>query len=197
MKIIVRNTAKEAAATAAAIVCAQLTRKPDSVLGLPTGSTPVALYAALISMYEEGLIDFSEATCFNLDEYMGVAADHPASYRRFMHDRLFARVNAEPARLHIPDGMAADPQAECARYEQAVTNAGGIDLMILGIGLNGHIGFNEPSDTFAMRTHLAVLSEATLRSNKRDFSAGEAVPLRAYTMGVGTIFRAREIMLLA
>ena len=197
MRIIVRETPEQATETAENLFRAQLTKNPESVLGLATGSTPIPLYEALVRMKRDGLVDFSRLTGFNLDEYAGLGPDHPQSYSAFMRERLFSHIGARDEQWHIPNGKAPDPEAECERYEAAIEAAGGIDLQILGIGRNGHIGFNEPADDFPARTRLAELSEDTLRANRRFFEPDEEIPGRAFTMGVGTIFRAKEILLMA
>ena len=148
MQIHVYDHAQQVGQAAATLLAAQLISKPNSVLGLATGSTPIPTYQALISLYKAGVVDFSSASSFNLDEYVGLPAGHPCSYHSFMREQLFDHVNMPADHIHIPDGNAADPQTECARYDQAITAAGGIDMQVLGIGRNGHIGFNEPDDHF-------------------------------------------------
>ena len=163
------------------------------VFGFATGSTPTGLYKALIA---RGL-DFSGITAFNLDEYYPISGDDPQSYRRFMRENLFDMVNISSGNTFIPDGAAPDPRAECAAYERKIGIAGGIDFQILGIGENGHIGFNEPDDSFAQSTHVVSLDESTILANSRFFASPEDVPRQALTMGIGTIMRSRKIMLLA
>jgi len=172
----------------------QLARKPDSVFGLPTGSTPIGLYEELVRRHDAGRIDFSKARSFNLDEYYPIKKDHPQSYHYYMKENLFKSVSFADSRL--PDGETDDPQGECAGYDAAIEAAGGIDLQILGIGLNGHIGFNEPSGAYLVTTHLTALTESTLTANSRFFSGGETQPTSALTMGIGTIFSARSVLLL-
>ena len=195
MKIHVFETAEKAGRAAAAMFAAQLQRKPESVFGFATGSTPIPLYDQLCDWYAEGLLDFSGAVSFNLDEYRGVEASNPCSYVYFMREHLFDRVNFRSSCL--PDGTAADPDAECAAYEKAIAAAGGIDLQLLGIGGNGHIGFNEPCDEFIQDTHVVPLTAETIAANSRFFDSPDQVPRSAVTMGIGTIMRAREIVLVA
>jgi len=197
VQIIIREHPPEVAELAATLVRAQILRKPDSVLGLATGSTPIPLYDALARMHGAGQVDLSRVVSYNLDEYVGLAADHPQSYHAFMWAHLFSRIGVAPGQAHLPNGMAADLSAECERYEGLIAAAGGVDLQILGIGHNGHIGFNEPGDHFSKRTCVAELTESTIRANRRFFESEDQVPRRALTMGIGTIFRAREILLIA
>jgi glucosamine-6-phosphate deaminase len=172
--------------------------KPDLVLGLPTGRTPLLLYGELVRLHACGAADFSRATTFNLDEFLGIAGDHPSSYRSFMRRYLFDHVNADPARTHFLDGAAQDPLEECERYERAIDEAGGIDLQILGIGTNGHIGFNEPAPELDARTHRVALKPETRRSNAALFGGDpDQVPAEALSMGMGTILHARRAVLLA
>jgi glucosamine-6-phosphate deaminase len=190
---------EEAVARAAAAHVRRLVAaRPDAVLGLPTGRTPVQLYARLAAFHAAGRLDFSRVTTFNLDEFLGLPAGHPATYRTFMNTHLFSHVNLSRRRIHFLDGAAPDPVAECRRYETAIGRAGGIDLMILGIGTNGHIGFNEPAATLTAESHRARLLPATLRSNAALFDGRVGrVPREALSMGVGTILRSRAIILLA
>lgn len=172
--------------------------KPGLVLGLPTGRTPVALYSELAALAARGSADFSGITTFNLDEFLGIPPSHPGSYRSFMEKHFFSRVNVTAARINFLNGSAADPAEECVRYERAITEAGGIDLQILGIGTNGHIGFNEPAPELDARTHRVTLKPETRRSNAALFGGDEsAVPREALSMGMGTILRSRAIVLLA
>jgi glucosamine-6-phosphate deaminase len=172
--------------------------KPAAVLGLPTGRTPVHLYAHLRALAAAGKLDFSRVTTFNLDEFHGLPPEHPASYRRFMEHHLFAHVNVTRKRIHFLNGMNSDAARECRRYESAIARAGGIDLQILGIGTNGHIGFNEPATGLQSNTHLARLKPETRRSNANLFDGRvSAVPREALSMGVGTILRARTVILMA
>jgi glucosamine-6-phosphate deaminase len=197
MEIVIQPTAEEASIVAARIVAQLVRRKPDAVLGLATGSTPLRTYAELVRMHREDGLDFSRVTTFNLDEYVGLAADHPQSYRAFMWEHLFRHLNVPRERVHIPNGLAADVPAECAAYEAAIHAAGGIDLQVLGIGTDGHIGFNEPSSSLASRTRIKTLTARTRNDNARFFGSAEAVPVHVVTMGVGTIMDARQVLLLA
>lgn len=172
----------------------QLKAKPESVLGLATGSTPLPLYEELIRRCEAGL-SFARATTFNLDEYLGLPGDHPASYRHYMEQHFFSRIDIPAGQTFIPDGTAADVEAECARYEQTIREAGGIDLQILGMGRNGHIGFNEPGTPFGLRTAVVELTEDTRQANARFFDSIDEVPERAISMGIRTIMNARNIVL--
>jgi len=175
-----------------------LRHKPDLVLGLPTGRTPLLLYGELVRLHVTGEADFSRATTFNLDEFLGIPPDHPGSYRTFMRRHLFDHINVDPARTHFLDGTAGDPWQECERYERAIDAAGGIDLQILGIGTNGHIGFNEPATELEARTHRVTLRPETRRSNAALFGGDpEQVPAEALSMGMGTILQARKAVLLA
>ncbi|TAF75362.1 MAG: glucosamine-6-phosphate deaminase [Alphaproteobacteria bacterium] len=179
-------------------IAALLHSKPDAVIGLATGSTPIGMYAELVRMHEEEGLDFSQATFFNLDEYVGIPHDHPQSYHHFMHEHLFSNVNANPERIHIPNGNAVDLEAECARYEQGIKDAGGIDLQVLGIGANGHIGFCEPGTDFTLGTHITQLTEQTRNDNARFFDDDhEQVPTEALSMGPATIMSAKRIIVLA
>jgi len=193
IKIVLDNYA-DVSRAAADVFARQLADKPDSVLGLATGSTPLGLYAELVRRYQAGEIDFSRARSFNLDEYYPIAGDHPQSYKYFMHENLFSKVNL--ANSQIPDSETSDPLAECARYDAAIEAAGGIDLMLLGIGHNGHIGFNEPAVTYSMGTGFVDLSESSMSANSRFFSAAEKQPTKALSMGIGSIFNSKSIVLI-
>jgi len=198
--LIVRTfeSADQAAVALADRVKEAIARKPDLVLGLPAGRSPVGAYAALRRLYGQGQVDFSRVTTFNLDEFAGIDSGHPGSFRRFMEEHLFGGVNANPARVRFLDGAAADLDAECDRYEAAIERAGGIDLQIVGIGANGHVGFNEPGDTLVARTHRVALHEVTRRENAALFGGNPSgVPREALSMGMGTILRAAEIVLIA
>jgi glucosamine-6-phosphate deaminase len=171
---------------------------PDIVLGLPTGRTPLELYAELVRLHAAGEIDFSRVTTFNLDEFLGIPAEHPGSYRSFMQRYLFQHVNIDPTRVHFLNGAAPDPSAECERYEREIDAVGGIDLQIIGIGTNGHIGFNEPAQELEARTHRVTLKPETRRSNAALFGGDPGqVPVEALSMGMGTILQARVVVLLA
>lgn len=197
MQIHVYDYAQQVGQAAATLLAAQLISKPDSVLGLATGSTPIPTYQALISLYRAGVVDFSSASSFNLDEYVGLPVEHGCSYHSFMREQLFDHVNMPADHIHIPDGNAADPQTECARYDQAIAAAGGIDIQVLGIGRNGHIGFNEPDDHFTCGCHVVNLTESTIQANRRFFDSEAAVPRQAVSLGVGSILASRRILLLA
>lgn len=198
MEIIIQPTPADASVIAARIIAQLVRRKPDSVLGLATGSTPVATYKELIRMHREEGLDFSHVTTFNLDEYVGLPPEHAQSYHEFMRENLFRHINVNPKRIHIPNGMAADVPAQCAEYEESIRAAGGIDLQILGIGSDGHIGFNEPTSSLASRTRIKTLTERTRQDNARFFENDlTQVPMHCITMGVGTIMECRQVLLLA
>ncbi len=180
---------------AANLISAQVTLKKDSILGLATGSTPIGLYKQLVEGYRKGDLDFSEVTTVNLDEYRGIEKENEQSYYYFMHDNLFQHINLKKERAFLPDGMNMDSDLECKRYEELIRSLGEVDLQLLGLGHNGHIGFNEPGDCFKRDVHLVDLSERTIEANKRFFDSYDAVPKQAYTMGVGTIMRAKKILL--
>jgi glucosamine-6-phosphate deaminase len=198
MKLTVYPTERAAAGALARQIAARVAAKPDLVLGLPTGRTPIPLYTEIIALFKAGQIDLSCVTTFNLDEFVGVAPDDEGSYHRFMREHLFAHVNIPPERTHVLNGVAANRHAECARYERAIDEAGGIDLQILGIGTNGHIGFNEPGPGLEARTHEVRLHESSRKANLALFGNDPArVPAEALSMGMATILNAREIVLLA
>ena len=178
----------------AAIIAAEVIRKPDCVLGLATGSTPVGTYRQLVEWYKKGDLDFSEVHTVNLDEYKGLPADNDQSYYYFMHENLFDKVNIKAENTNLPNGMEADAEKECRRYEELIRSLGGVDLQLLGLGHNGHIGFNEPSQAFDKETHCVDLQERTIEANKRFFASAADVPRQAYTMGIGTIMRAKKIL---
>lgn len=193
MEIIIESNPDAASAVAARIVARLLRAKPNAVLGLATGDSPRRLYRELIA----AKLDWSAVTTFNLDEYVGLPADHPQSYHAFMHEALFRHLNIRAERVHIPDGMMRDVPAGCEQYEAAIRAAGGIDLQVLGIGSDGHIGFNEPTSSLASRTRIKTLTQQTIRDNARFFSSEADVPRHCITMGVGTIMEARQVVLLA
>ncbi len=197
MEVIIQPDEHAVSKAAARHFEEQLERKAASVLGLATGSTPLGLYRELITMCEAGLVDFSCVTTFNLDEYVGIPASHPGSYFSFMQERLFAHVNIQPASTHLPDGTARDVPAHCLAYEKAIARAGGIDLQLLGLGSDGHIGFNEPSSSLNSRTRLKTLTPRTIADNAKYFGGEEKVPRHVITMGVGTIMEARHCLVLA
>ena len=179
---------------AANIIASQILMKPNCVLGLATGSSPVGTYKELIQWYERGDLDFSGITSINLDEYRGLSGDNDQSYRYFMNTNLFDHVNIDKARTNVPDGLEPDATKACSDYDQIIENAGGIDLQLLGLGHNGHIGFNEPADAFACGTQCVDLAESTINANKRFFASEDDVPRQAYTMGIGSIMKARKIL---
>ncbi len=197
IKIYEAKDYQEMSRKAANILSAQIILKPDCVLGLATGSTPIGTYDQLVVWYEKGDLDFSKVKSVNLDEYKGLERTNDQSYYYFMHKHLFDRVNIDPANTNVPDGMETDTEKECQRYEDLIDSLGGVDIQLLGIGRNGHIGFNEPDSTFAQKTHCVNLAESTIDANKRFFASADEVPRQAYSMGIGTIMRAKKILLLA
>ncbi|MBQ8340802.1 MAG: glucosamine-6-phosphate deaminase [Clostridia bacterium] len=197
MKIIRCKDYDEMSVAAARLIEEQIAAKPDCVLGLATGSTPEGMYAALCRDYKEGKVDFSKVTTVNLDEYCGLPAEHDQSYRYFMNYNLFDHVNVDPARTFLPNGNTPDPDAECVRYEKMVAELGYADLQILGVGRNGHIGFNEPATALVADTHVTDLTADTINANSRFFASENEVPKRALTMGVGTIMASRKIVIMA
>ncbi len=198
MDVRIFATPEETARALAARLADALRNRPDMVLGLPTGKSPVATYAELRRLYRQREVDFSRAQTFNLDEFAGVDGAHPGSFRHFMDEHLFRDVNLEPSRIHFLNGVAPDLDQECERYEAAIDAAGGIDLQLLGIGGNGHIGFNEPGDQLTARTHRVLLHEGTRRDNAALFGGAlERVPREALSMGLGTILKAAVIVLVA
>ena len=182
---------------AANIVSAQVIMKPDCVLGLATGSTPIGLYKQLVEWYQKGDLDFSEVRTVNLDEYKGLTRDNDQSYYYFMHENLFDHVNLPVESTHLPNGMEMDYEKECKRYSALIKSMGGIDLQLLGIGHNGHIGFNEPDEAFDSDVHCVNLTESTIEANKRFFASADDVPKQAYTMGIKTIMQAKKILIVA
>lgn len=182
---------------AANIIFSQITLKPDSVLGLATGSTPIGAYKKLIEWCQSGDLDFSRIHSVNLDEYCGLAPEHEQSYRFFMETNLFRHVNIKPENTNVPNGLAEDVQAECARYEKVIQDLGGIDLQRLGLGHTGHVGFNEPSESFDKTTHCVELNPVTIEANARFFASEKDVPRRAVTMGIQTIMHAKKLLLVA
>jgi glucosamine-6-phosphate deaminase len=182
---------------AANIISAQVILKPNSVLGLATGSSPIGAYEQLIKWYQKGDLNFSRVRTVNLDEYVGLGFDNHESYKRFMYDNLFSQINIDPANINIPNGCTSDPEEECRRYDGVLRALGGIDLQLLGLGVNGHIGFNEPADIFAKGTHVVHLSESTIEANKRFFAKAEDVPRSAVTMGIFDIIQADRVLMVA
>ncbi len=193
MRIIRAKDYDDMSRKAANIISAQMIMKPNCVLGLATGSTPIGVYKQLVSRYEEGDLDFS-VTTVNLDEYRGISRDNDQSYYYFMHDNLFGKVNVELKRTFLPDGTEADSEKACRDYDRVIAETGGVDLQLLGLGHNGHIGFNEPGPVFKAQTHCVKLTESTIKANQRFFASADEVPKEAYTMGIGTIMQAKKIL---
>ncbi|NFN85833.1 glucosamine-6-phosphate deaminase [Clostridium sporogenes] len=197
MRIIVVDNYEEMSKKAAIMVASQVILKPDSVLGLATGDTPIGMYREIINIYKNQNLNFSKVKTFNLDEYYGLSKDNDQSYYYFMMNNLFHHVNIDKDNINIPNGMMNDIEKECKEYESNIVKAGGIDLQILGIGVNGHIGFNEPGESFEAETHLVNLDKKTIESNSRFFSSKDEVPTRAISMGIKTILHSKKIILLA
>lgn len=195
MKIYKAKDYKDMSRKAANIISAQMIMKPNCVLGLATGSTPIGTYDQLVEWYNKGDLDFSEVTTVNLDEYKGLPRTNDQSYYYFMHQHLFDRVNIDPERTNVPNGMEPDAEKECGRYEELIRSLGGVDLQLLGLGHNGHIGFNEPGEAFEKETHCVDLTESTIEANKRFFASVDDVPKQAYTMGIKTIMQAKKILI--
>ncbi|WP_373600772.1 glucosamine-6-phosphate deaminase [Paraclostridium bifermentans] len=197
MRILVCKNYDEMSKKAAQIIASQVTLKPDSVLGLATGSTPIGMYKNLVKMYNDNELDFSDIKTFNLDEYYQLPRDNDQSYYYFMHENLFNHINIKEENVNIPNGMNEDVEAECEKYDTAIKNIGGVDIQVLGIGHNAHIGFNEPASIFEKGTNLVDLKESTIQANARFFESIDDVPKKAVTMGIGSIFTAKKIMLMA
>ncbi|MBE6637325.1 MAG: glucosamine-6-phosphate deaminase [Ruminococcaceae bacterium] len=197
MKIYVCPTYDVMSKKAADVMSAQLILKPDSVLGLATGSSPLGLYGELVERCERGEISFEKVTTVNLDEYCGLSPDNDQSYSYFMHKNLFDRVNIRPENVHLPDGTNTDAEAETKRYDALIASVGGVDMQLLGIGVDGHIGFNEPADHFSVGTVRVALTESTIEANSRFFASEDEVPRYAYSMGCGTILNADKILFIA
>ncbi len=198
MLVVLKSSYEEMSLEAARMIAGALRSNPSATLGLATGTTMLGMYRELVRMHKEDGLDFSRIVTFNLDEYLGLSAEHPQSFHRFMRENFFDHVNVEPEKIHIPDGaLGGNYEEYCLSYERAIREAGGIDLQILGIGRNGHIGFNEPTSSFGSRTRLKVLTSETIEDNRKIFSAGERMPECAITMGIGTILEAKKILLLA
>jgi glucosamine-6-phosphate deaminase len=196
MRIYCAENYEKASIIAADMIAAQILLKPDSVLGLATGSTPIGAYKRLIAKYEAGELDFSKITTINLDEYKGLDEENENGYRYFMNHQLFDHVNLKKENTFVPDGKKEAQQA-CGEYEERIKNLGGIDMQLLGLGHNGHIGFNEPADEFPKETHCVDLSESTIEANARFFASRDEVPKQAYTMGIGSIMKAKTILIMA
>ncbi len=198
MLVILKRDDADISLQAALLIAGAIRRRPSLSLGLATGSTMLGVYQHLVRLHKEQSLDFSRVTTFNLDEYLGLSPTHPQSFHHFMQENFFARVNLLPRNIHVPDGSIRGGYSQyCASYEDAIRDAGGIDLQLLGIGRNGHIGFNEPTSSIGSRTRLKVLSQETLDDNSKFFAPGEESPRCAITMGIGTILEARKILLLA
>jgi len=194
MKFYVTENYDAMSRKAANILSSQITLKPDCVLGLATGSTPIGTYKVLIERCEKGDLDFSQVKSINLDEYVGLAPDHDQSYRYFMQTNLFDHINIQRENTHVPNGLAADPEAECARYNEIINTLGPIDIQVLGMGHNGHIGFNEPDDHFPLGTHSVDLTQTTIDANARFFASADEVPRKAFTMGIQNIMQAKKVL---
>lgn len=197
MRIYKTKDYEDMSRKAANIISAQVILKPDCVLGLATGSTPIGLYKQLVEWFEKGDLDFSEVKTVNLDEYKGLNRENDQSYYYFMHDNLFNHINIPEENTHLPNGMEMDSEKECARYTKLIQSMGGVDLQLLGIGHNGHIGFNEPSESFDKDVHCVNLTQSTIEANKRFFASADDVPKQAYTMGIKTIMQAKKILIVA
>lgn len=196
MRIIRAKDYRDASRKAANIISAQVILKPDSVLGLATGSSPIGIYQQLIKWYEKGDVDFSQVKAVNLDEYVGLPADHDQSYAYFMRHNLFDHINIDLNHTNIPNGMDPDAQRECKRYDELLHSMGGVDLQLLGLGGNGHIGFNEPCDEFIKGTHCVELTQGTIDANSRFFENESLVPRKAYTMGILDIMQAHRVVMI-
>jgi glucosamine-6-phosphate deaminase len=197
MNFIKVNNYDELSRKAAAIICAQVVLKPNCVLGLATGSSPLGTYAKMAEKYRAGEVDFSKVSSINLDEYIGLDGSHDQSYRYFMNNNLFYNINIDINNTHVPNGRADDMDAECAAYDELIAQKGGIDLQLLGIGVDGHIGFNEPDSHFEKATHRVVLDPSTIDANARFFASRDDVPREAVTMGMGGIMGAKKVLLIA
>ncbi len=197
MEVIILPDSKAASRLAAGMIADLIRKKSNCVLGLATGSTPLGIYRELVSMHNMEGLDFSEVTSFNLDEYVGLSPEHHASYHRFMQENLFNHINMPKDHVHIPDGLATDIPSYCQSYEEAIYQAGGIDLQLLGIGTDGHLGFNEPTSSLTSRTRIKTLDRQTILDNQRFFQPGESVPSHVITMGIGTILDAKTCLLIA
>lgn len=194
MRVYIAKNYDEMSRIAANVLSAQVTMKPDCVLGLATGSTPIGTYKGLIERCQQGDLDFSQVKTVNLDEYVGLSGTHDQSYRYFMNTNLFDHINIDKANTHVPNGLAEDVDAECARYNEIIHTLGPIDVQVLGMGHNGHIGFNEPSDIFELETHKVDLTQTTIDANSRFFASADEVPRQALTMGIKTIMQAKTVL---
>ncbi|SHJ51165.1 glucosamine-6-phosphate deaminase [Clostridium amylolyticum] len=197
MKIIIVKDYDEMSKVGADLIAEVINKKPEAILGLATGSSPEGLYSELIKKNKNNEIDFSNITTVNLDEYVGLSGEHPQSYRCFMNDKLFNHINIDKERTFVPNGLAKDIEEECNNYDKKIEELGGIDIQLLGIGNNGHIAFNEPAKELSYGTHLTGLTESTIKANSRFFASMDEVPKTALTMGIGSIMRAKKIVLIA
>ena len=197
MRVYIGKNYEEMSRIAANVLSAQVTMKPDCVLGLATGSTPIGTYKVLIERCAAGDLDFSQVKSINLDEYVGLSGEHDQSYRYFMNHNLFDHINIVKANTNVPNGLAEDLDAECRRYNEIIHTLGPIDVQVLGMGHNGHIGFNEPSDVFELETHKVELAQTTIDANARFFANADEVPRQALTMGIKTIMQARKVLVVA
>ncbi len=197
MNVLIYNTEEQIGIAAGNYMCGQVLQKPNSVLGLATGSTPLKPYSQMIELYKKGVVDFSKVTTFNLDEYVNLDVNDKNSYHSFMHENLFNHINIPAENINFLDGNAKDPEEECRRYEEKIKAAGGIDIQLLGIGSNGHIAFNEPADCFQRWSHVVTLKESTVKDNSRFFKSIDEVPTQALTMGIGSIMQAKKILIIA
>lgn len=197
MEVIIKETYEHASAEAARIVARRVREKPDCVLGLATGSTPLGLYKELVRMHKSEGLDFSKVTTFNLDEYVGLPKEHPQSYFNYMQTNFFAHINVKQSNIHIPNGMAQNIPSHCEDYERSIETVGGIDLQVLGLGVDGHIGFNEPTSSLSSQTRIKTLTQATIAANARFFESENKVPRHVITMGVGTIYKSKHCLILA
>ena len=195
MQLHVYENAEQVSLACAMLIAAKVMEKPDCVLGLATGSSPIKTYSQLIAWHKAGVLDFSQCVSYNLDEYVSIPYDHEQSYHRFMQDNLFYGINMKET--HVPDGNAKNLKAECKRYDKAIKTAGGIDLQLLGIGRNGHIGFNEPAEQFVYGTQIVNLTKSTIEANRRFFDNEEQVPRQAISLGIGGIMDAKTVVLIA
>ncbi len=197
MRVMICNDYEEMSAVGARLIAEQVMKKPDCTLGLATGSTPVGVYKKLVEMFKNGEVDFKYVKTFNLDEYYPIAQNDPQSYYYFMQDNLFSKINVPAENINIPNGEASDPIEECKRYDEKLAKSGGVDLQLLGIGINGHIGFNEPDEDLCATTHCTTLTESTIQANSRFFESAELVPTKALTMGIGSILSSKKIVIMA
>ncbi len=197
MNVLIYESEEQIGIAAGNYMCGQVLQKPNSVLGLATGSTPLKPYSQMIELYKKGVVDFSKVTTFNLDEYVNLDVNDKNSYHSFMYENLFDHINIPEENINFLDGNAEDPEEECRRYEEKIKAAGGIDIQLLGIGSNGHIAFNEPADCFQRWSHVVTLKESTVKDNSRFFKSIDEVPTQAVTMGIGSIMQAKKILIIA